>query len=280
MSLDSKPQTSPRAQASPPLPETTRRLADEPGWVWDEVSVDATPRWHFRWPSAALASRHHTLLHELARGALAIPTEAPSRFSAAHWADARDGAPFAQAPTPEHTPALMRSLGQALRQLHNHPCPDGFGVPERLHLPQTSYFQTFNAAMAAHLDRLAGRLDAVHAPEAHARFTERFAWLRQSLSAFHPRTRSVWTLGQLSPGRILVSADHNRIVAFLDFSHCALRPPEHDLAHALRPELATASPRTERAFWSGYGAAPTMDLRRRVHFFSTLAQLEAELPSP
>jgi len=279
MSSDSKTPTA-FSTRRPPLPETTRRLAEEPGWIWDEIEIDKERRWHFRWPSAALAARHQAMCDELSQGAPSLTTEAPSRFSSARWAPARQGQPSSVSEDLElsTTLAMMRALGQALRRLHNHPCPDGFGIPERMHLPQTAHYQTFNAAMASQLSAMAKRLDAVERDEEHVRLTERFAWLRQSLSAFHPRTRSVWTLGNLSPGRLLVVPELGHLAAFLDLSGCALRPPEYDLARALSPSLAGASAATERAFWAGYSAAPTMDLRRRLRFFTELAALDTSLP--
>lgn len=280
MTSDSKTTGSPALTRRPPLPETTRRLAEEPGWTWDEVEVDGERRWHFRWPDAARAGRHQALCDEIGQGALTLTTEAPSRFSAARWAPARAGRPLSAITDLSSQLTMMRALGQALRRLHNHPCPDGFGVPARLHLAGTSYFQTFNAALAARLDEMARRLESIDDDTERVRLTESFAWLRQSLSSFHPRTRSVWTITNVTPGRILGEPEHGQLIAFLDLSQAELRPPESDLAIALAPNLAGASPATERAFWAGYGAAPTMDLRRRLHFFSELARLDAALPAP
>ncbi|TXD38153.1 phosphotransferase [Lujinxingia vulgaris] len=280
MTSDSKTTGSLATTRRPPLPETTRRLADEPGWTWDEVEIDGERRWHFRWPDAARAGRHQALCDEIAAGALTLSTEAPSRFSAARWAPARAGLPLSSITDLSSRLTMMRALGQALRRLHNHPCPDGFGVPTRLHLAGTAYFQTFNAAIAARLDEMARRLENINDDAEHVRLTETFAWLRQSLSSFHPRTRSVWTVTNLTPGRILAEPEHGQLTAFLDLSQAALRPPESDLAIALSPDMAGVSPATERAFWAGYGAAPTMDLRRRLRFFTQLAQLDAALPAP
>ncbi|RVU42657.1 hypothetical protein EA187_15835 [Lujinxingia sediminis] len=278
MNSDSKTTGTPAPTRRPPLPETTRRLAEEPGWTWDEVEIDGERRWHFRWPDAARSGRHQALCDEIGPGALTLTTEAPSRFSAARWSPSHPGLPLSSVSELSSRLTIMRALGQALRHLHNHPCPDGFGVPTRLHLAGTSYFQTFNAALAAHLDEMARCLEHVDDDTERVRFTESFAWLRQSLSSFHPRTRSVWTITNVTPGRILVEPEQGRISAFLDLSQAALRPPESDLAIALSPTLAGNSPATERAFWAGYGAAPTMDLRRRLRFFTRLAHLEAALP--
>src|SRR5690554_889083 len=143
MSSDSKTPTA-FSTRRPPLPETTRRLAEEPGWTWDEIKIDGERRWHFRWPSAALAARHQAMCDEIAAGALTLTTDAPSRFSAARWAPARAGLPLSAITDLSCRLTMIRSLGQALRRLHNHPCPDGFGIPTRLHLAGTAYFQTFN----------------------------------------------------------------------------------------------------------------------------------------
>ena len=252
-------------------------IAGDHHWQWMEYANDEERSWLFRWPDTNSLERHLRFLDRVGEVYRPLPTRRHDQTSLVGTTEklAPLSALDLQGASLPRIKSLFESLGRWLRNLHDVPAPSGFGD-----IGQENSFHTFNAFMAENFRILGIRLRALDSDVVRDQSVQVLAALRNELSAFHPHGRSAWTVGRLTPSRIAVSTEQFRVAGVLDFGAAALRPPEYDIASLRIHRIFGEHLAAERAFWSGYGAARTCDLKRRITYFERLIELEHLLDRP
>ncbi len=180
----------------------------------------------------------------------------------------------------ERARLIARAIGQTARKLHEVDVPAEFGdVLEGGHLERDGTlgrWKTFNGYCAHHLERFAEHVRHAEVGDAtRARLLTSIGDLRNQLSAFHPRHPPSLNHGRLIPAHLWVDSSGRDVVGLTGFSRARLLPSEADLAPLLWLYGLGDDDALVRAFYSGYGAARTMDLQRRERFYRRLVALEA-----
>ena len=240
-------------------------------WSWTCTGADQSGPWHLTWSRADELLRHLGFVDET--GNAVFPYDSKPLSDRALKVEPSDGRPLSTIEwrTIKATTkvGLFESLGRLISTLHNLPAPAGFGDA----LCGEPY-GTFNGFMAAEFAELGRAMEALDDQSRYLHAVDALATLRHELSAFHPHGKSTWTAGRLKPASIAVGPKLLRVEAIVELGVVALRPFEYDLAALSLEGLIFDDPLADRAFWKGYGAAVTCDLKRRVRYFERLIALE------
>ena len=178
--------------------------------------------------------------------------------------------------------ALLESVGVLTRKLHSLEAGGVFGeLPDpdqQTPARAQGTWNTFNGWVADRLERYAEALGQLELPEAERlELRESLGDLRHELSAFHPRHPATLTHNALGAEHLWVEPHSMEVSGLTGFGHALLLPAEADLAYLLWLEGIIAHPHLVRAFYTGYGAARTMDVQRRERFYRRLAAFEVLL---
>ncbi len=255
-------------------------LAHDAHWRWTVVDDS---QWRIGWETEREKTRHREFVEQHVepdeKGLCLAPPILVDDEQRALTVEASTARPLSSIDwTEQPTPVIATifdNLGTTLRQVHELRSPSGFGDGIA-----GNPFHTFNAFMAAHFTELSRRSQRLENEILRETAVESLAALRQELSAFHPHGKSTWTVGHLAPSRLAVQTKPAGLVALMDLGSTGLRPPEYDLAALHIYRLLDVVPAADRAFWRGYDAARTCDLRRRISYFERLIELERLLGSP
>lgn len=175
----------------------------------------------------------------------------------------------------ERSRLLCKGIGQLARKLHEVGVPTAFG--DVLETGGIGRWQTFNGYCAARLEDFSERVRSAEGlgESVRSSLLNSIGDLRNELSAFHPRHPPTLNHGHMTLDHIWVDRAGRDVVALTGFDRARLLPREADLATILWFDRIGESDELVRAFYSGYGAARTMDLQRRERFYRRLAALEA-----
>lgn len=245
-------------------------------WRWSTGDDESAP-WLLRWKRTDQVMRHLCFVEE--SGDSLFPYQCQPHGDTSLEVESTTAVPLASVDWRNTEAAtrigLFESLGRLISGLHNLSAPAGFGDAVI-----GDPYRTFNAFMASEFAELGRRMDSLDDEELYHSAVASMATLRHELSAFHPHGKSTWTAGRLSPNSIAVDQSPLRAEAIVDLGAAALRPFEYDLATLSIHGLILDDPLADRAFWKGYGAAVTCDLKRRISYFERLIELEHLLHLP
>lgn len=171
--------------------------------------------------------------------------------------------------------AVLESLGQVLRKLHQLPCDPFCGdiAPED---GGAERWLTFSGYVAHHLEWFSENMRRRSFSDSDAEaLTTAIGDLRHELSAFHPRNPACLCHGKLATEHIWVDDACREVVGLTGFECAAQAPREADIAYLLWITNIGEDERYVRAFYQGYGAARTMDVQRRERFYRRLVAFQA-----
>lgn len=181
----------------------------------------------------------------------------------------------------ERSFGLAREAGELARKLHEIEVPREYGdVLDAQRDGLLGRWNTFNGYIAHRLEDFADQIRHRDLDEeVRSRLLATIGDLRSELAAFHPRHAPSLNHGAFGPQHFWVDESGRTITGLTGFDGARLLPPEADLARLLWLDGLACDDGLVRAFYSGYGAARTMDLQRRERFYRRIAALEALVDS-
>lgn len=175
------------------------------------------------------------------------------------------------------TPAIAEQAGVLLRKLHGQSAPERYGdiIAEETQTQGRRSWKTFNGYVAAHLDGFVDRVNTGDFDdEVRSMLLEVLGDLRQGLSAFLPRQPAALNHGGFGPRNLWVDPIRGEIIGLTGFERASYLPKGMDIAYLFYVVGLLHHDESVRAFYTGYGAARTMDVQRREKYYGRLVLFE------
>lgn len=168
---------------------------------------------------------------------------------------------------------LLQELGEIVRKLHStKPGIKSYGDV----LEKGSHWLTFNGYVASRCEEYAEEVRTLGLDdELASKVANAIGEIRHELASFHPRSHTTLCHGRLALEHVWVAESGRDVVGLTGFENAQAMPPELDLAWLLWMEGVIQDDEATRALYRGYGAARTMDVQRREHFYMRLVALDA-----